>query len=156
MAGQSSEAPRSVGLARHGVDVADRLEAFEQAAELGEALHLDDGGDHRGAVVVDLDVGAAEVDLRLGDDAGDVTEQPGAIPGLDLDGHRVELPGAALPLHLDHPRRVDGVDDVDAARAVDADPLATGDVAANRFAGQGFAALGDDGEHVADVAHPDL
>src|SRR5437016_8996689 len=61
-------------LARDRVHITHRLEALEKPAQLRQVLDLDDGGDHGGAVVVDLHVGATEVDLRLRYDGGDVPQ----------------------------------------------------------------------------------
>src|SRR5579863_9091208 len=44
----------SDGVAGHRVDVANRLESFEEAAQLRQVLDLDDGADYRGLVVIDL------------------------------------------------------------------------------------------------------
>src|SRR6202049_2003694 len=90
------------------VDVAARLEPLEEAAQLGQVLDLDDSADHRRLVVIDLHVRTAQVDLRLGDHRGDVTEQPGAISSLDLDADWKHLARARLPLDVDDALQVAG------------------------------------------------
>src|SRR5256885_10722697 len=138
-----------VAFAGHGVDVLDRFQPFHQPAELGEAADLDRGRDHGRLVVVDLDFGAGEVDLAFGDHRRDIPEQAGSIPGLDLDPDRVQLAATGVPVDGHDAFLVADVHDVLAAGAMHGDPLAPGDVAADRVARHRLAALRDLGEHAA-------
>src|SRR2546421_4823593 len=136
-----------VAFAGHGVDVLDRFQPFHQPAELGEAADLNRGRDHSRLVIVDLDFGAGEVDLALGDHGRDIPKQAGSIPGLDLDPDRVQLAAAGVPVDRDDALLVADVHDVLAAGSMDRDPFAPGDVAADRVTRHRLAALRDLGEH---------
>src|ERR1700681_2799126 len=129
--------------------VFDGFEPLHQPAELRQAADFHRGRDHGGLVVVDLHFGPGEVDLALGDDRRDVAQQPGAVPGFDLDSDRVQLPAAGVPLDLDDAFLVGDVQDVLAAGSMDRDPLATGDIAADWIARHRIAALCDLREHPA-------
>src|ERR1700694_3856458 len=129
------------------MDVFDGLEPLHQPAELRQAADFHRGRDHRGLVVVDLHFGPGKVDLALGDDRRDVTQQPGAVPSFDLDSDRVELPAAGVPIDLYDAFLVGDVQDVLAACAMDRDPLAAGDIAADWIARHRIAALRDLREH---------
>src|ERR1700716_3888590 len=136
-----------IALSCNRVDVFDGLQPLHQPAELRQAADFHGGRNHRGLVVVDLHFGAGEVDLALGDDGRDVAQQPGAVPGFDLDADRVELAAARVPIDRDDALLVGDVHDVLAARAMHRDPLAPGDIAADRITGHGFAALRDLGQY---------
>src|SRR5207237_7991346 len=129
--------------ARDGVQVTDGLETLEKPAQLRQVLDLDDGRGHGSTVVVDLHVGATEIDLRLRDDRRDVSQEPGAIPGLDLDGHRIHLFCARLPLHLHQPTGVHHVAHVRTVAAVYRHTLPSRAVSADRPTGAGLAATGE-------------
>src|SRR4029077_2600301 len=110
------------------VHVAHGLEPLQQAAQLRQILNLDDRADHRSLVVVDLHIRAAQVDLRFGDHRGDITQQPGAIPRLDLDAHRIDLAGTGLPLDVHDALHVTGVAHVHAVGSMHRDALPAGHV----------------------------
>src|SRR5438309_2424730 len=156
-AGQRNRAPRRgntlARLARDRVHVTHGLETLEKPAQLRQVLDLDDGRDHGSTVVVDLHIGATEIDLRLRDDRRDVSQEPGAIPGLDLDGHRIHLFCARLPLHLHQPVGVHHVAHIRTVAAVYRHTLSSRDVSADRLTGDGLAAAREACEHVGVAVH---
>ena len=98
------------------------------------------GGD---PVAGGLDGRRQDVDVLVGQDAGDVRQQPGPVQRLDLDGDQEDRGLGGRPLDLEDAlgllrQRVD----VDAVAAVHRDAAAAGDEADDRVAGHGRAAAG--------------
>ena len=58
-----------------------------------------------GVIRPDRHVGGEDVDLRLGDDLGDVAQQARAVVRLDADRDRVGLGRRGLPLDVDQAAR---------------------------------------------------
>ena len=88
----------------------------------------------------------------LGEGAGEVLEQAGAIPGVDLELHPVGGLVVAVPAHLGEPlRRLLQRGDVAAVRAVDRDPPPERDVADDLVARNRAAALGEAHHDVVDA-----
>src|ERR1044071_6010996 len=82
-------------------DVLELLDPAQDARELADGGNLQGGPDDRAVIWTDGDVRGEDVDLRLGDDLGDVAQQPGAVIGLDAHRDRVGLLRRRFPLDID-------------------------------------------------------
>ena len=96
--------PRRVpsrGFAGHGVDVS-RPPASPSAARTGRASRSRLWSRPPPSCRRTPGPSDGHVDAVLGDDGGDVAQQPGAVPGLDLDRDRVELRRLRVPVDRHH------------------------------------------------------
>ena len=105
------------------------------------------------AVPGGLDAGAEDVDVLVGEDPGDVAQEPGAVEGFYLDRYQEDAGVAWGPVDGDHALAlgVGEVFQVDAVGAVDGDAVAVGDEALDLVAGDRGAALGQADPDVGDA-----
>ena len=80
----------------NAVDAPQRRQRVVQMARLGQ---LDDEAGRDNTVARRADGGAHEVDMVIGQDPGDVRQQPPAVQGLDLDLDEVGALGVLRPVH---------------------------------------------------------
>src|SRR5262249_24523713 len=131
--------------------VLDLLDLGDQPAELLQPVDLHGHQERcRALGLIDLDVGPGDVQLLFRDHRGDVAQEPFSVEGVDADGHGIGLGRAPPPLHLDEALRLVLLEYVLTIGPMDVDPLAAGDVADDRIAGDRLTAGGDAGEEVAD------
>src|SRR5712692_244305 len=131
---------------RDRVHVFDPLELLHQARELSEGIDLYGRRHDRRLVVVHMHLESRHVDPVLGHDGGDVAQQALPVPGLDLDGDRVDVRGLGVPIDAHDPPFVLGVDCVDAVRTVHSHAAAARRVADDRVPRHRLAAGRDLGQ----------
>ena len=92
--------------------------------------------------------GSQDVDLVLGDDLGDVTEEAGSIIGLDTHRDRVGLGRHGFPFDFDQTSDLALVDDRWARAKVNGHALSAGDESLDRITRDGMTAPGEPDEQV--------
>src|SRR5881628_1131541 len=87
-------------------DVADALQAREDARELLDARHLQRRVHRRTPIGIRGGRQRDELHLVLADHRRHIAQEPVAVPALDADSHRVRARDGLLPLDLDEALRV--------------------------------------------------
>jgi len=142
----------------HFHDIRNLVEQRQNPAQHRDIRDFQREG-HAGDVLllVGLGVDREHVDFFVGQQAGDVAQQPGAFVRDDVDVHRVGLATVCTPAHFDQAlfALVVMTQGVGAILAVDGDPLSARDEANDGIARQRIAAPGHAREQIADTLDAD-